>query len=152
MAEIKEGAKSSDDCIFCNIISGSIPSHKVYEDDHCIGILDINPANSGHVLVLPKEHFQILPLMPPEELKGLFIAARKVSLTLLRSLKYEGSNIFVANGASAGQKAPHVMVHVIPRKSGDGLKVFDLPANKIAPDQQDRVHKLVVAKVKERFG
>ena len=110
-----------ENCIFCKIISGDIPSRKVYEDPEFIGILDINPASEGHVLLLPKQHFQILPQMPPELVGNLGIACASISSKILKAFKCDGTSVFIANGAVAGQKAPHFMVHIIPRKENDGI-------------------------------
>lgn len=108
-------------CIFCQIIAGKIPSKKVYEDQFCLAVLDINPAAKGHVLILPKEHYAIMPQVPDEPLAYLFAAAKKISQVLLRALKMSGTNIFIANGLAAGQKSQHFMIHLIPRKEGDKL-------------------------------
>lgn len=108
-------------CIFCKIAAGEIPAKKVYEDDYYIGILDINPASEGHVLVIPKKHYQILPQMDNETVGQLSIAIQTISAQILKALNAEGVTIFIANGAAAGQKAPHFMAHVIPRKTNDGL-------------------------------
>ena len=110
-------------CIFCKIISGEVPSKKVYEDPDFIGILDINPGVEGHVLVLPKKHFQVMPQMPPE-LAGKFgVACKEVSQRILKAFNVQGTSIFMGNGFVAGQKAPHFMGHVIPRKEGDGVSL-----------------------------
>lgn len=112
-----------DNCIFCKIISGEIPSKKIYDDSDFIGILDINPAAEGHVLLIPKQHFQILPQIPQDIVGKLGIACSKISNKIIRSFKCEGTSIFIANGAVAGQRAPHFMVHVMPRKEGDGISL-----------------------------
>ncbi len=118
-------------CIFCKIIKGEVNSRKIYEDDKVVAILDINPANPGHTLLLPKEHYMILPQIPEDVLKHLFIVAKALSQVLLKAVGATGTNIFVANGAAAGQRAPHFMIHVIPRIEGDGISVFNLPGNKV---------------------
>ncbi|MBI4738461.1 HIT family protein [Candidatus Woesearchaeota archaeon] len=140
-------ADQKQNCLFCQIIAGKTHSRKVYEDELCIGILDINPANPGHVLVLPKEHYPILPLMPPSVMDSLFVSARKISLAMLRYLKAEGSNIFIANGSAAGQKAPHAMIHIIPRTASDGVKTFTLPQHKIKPEDAEKLQQLIAARV-----
>ncbi len=112
-------------CIFCKIINKEIPSHELYSDDKVVVILDINPGGEGHCLILPKDHYQILPQIPEQLIGHLFTIAKKTSRSLLKSLGVKGTSIFVANGALAGQKAPHFMVHVIPRKQGDLL--FQIP-------------------------
>ena len=111
-------------CIFCKIISGEIPSKKVYDDKDFIGILDINPATEGHILLMPKQHVQVLPQLNPELVGKLGIACRNVSQRVLKASGAGGTTIFLANGAVAGQKAPHFLVHIIPRKEND-----DLPLN-----------------------
>jgi len=108
-------------CIFCQIISGKIPSKKVYEDEHCIIVMDINPGARGHCLLLPKQHFAIMPQIPEEILDHMFIVSKAMSKVLLKSMRVDGTNIFVANGAAAGQRAPHFMIHIIPRKEDDGV-------------------------------
>jgi histidine triad (HIT) family protein len=112
-----------DNCIFCKIISGDIPSKKVYEDPDFVGILDINPAAEGHVLLLPKQHFQILPQIPQEIVGNLGIACSNVSAKVLKAFKCEGTTVFMANGAIAGQRAPHFMVHIIPRTENDDISL-----------------------------
>src|SRR3989344_3389137 len=108
-------------CIFCQIVTGKIPSKKVYEDSICLAILDINPATKGHLLLLPKEHYAIMPQVPEKILGHLSIVAKHVSQVVLKILRTDGTTVFIANGAAAGQRAQHFMVHLIPRKSGDGL-------------------------------
>lgn len=108
-------------CIFCQIVSGKISSKKIYEDDFCLAVMDINPATKGHLLLLPKKHYLIMPQVPEEEIGHFFIVAKKLSQSLLRGLKVSGTNVFIANGPAAGQKAQHFLLHIIPRKEGDGL-------------------------------
>ena len=114
-----------EQCIFCQIISGKIPSKKVYEDQVMIAILDINPATKGHVLLVPKTHYMILPHVPDGELAHLFVVAQKLSQSILRVFKVGGTTLFIANGQVAGQRAQHVMVHLIPRREGDKVMIFD---------------------------
>ncbi len=101
-------------CIFCKMIAGEIPTYKIYDDDKCFAILDINPANEGHVLLLPKQHYQILPQMPQEILGHITIVAKKISKMMLATLKVRGTSLMFEIGEAAGQKAPHVMLHIIP--------------------------------------
>lgn len=112
-------------CIFCKIISKEIPSQEIYSDEKVFVILDINPANEGHCLILPREHYQILPQIPEDLMGHMFVVAKKISKSLLKSMGVQGTSFFVANGAIAGQKSPHFMVHVIPRKKHDML--FSIP-------------------------
>lgn len=122
-------------CIFCKIISGEIPSKRVYEDELCICILDINPASEGHVLVLPKKHYQILPQIPEETISNLFLVAKEISHSILKAFGAKGTNIFVANGGVAGQRAPHFMIHVFQREESDGIfknQHIKMPENDIS--------------------
>ena len=133
-------------CIFCKIIAKEIPSHEIYSDDKVLVILDINPANEGHCLVLPKQHYQILPQIPPEIIGYMFQIAKKTSRSLLKSLGIQGTSIFVANGALAGQKAPHFMIHVIPRYRGDLL--FKLPKKALDPKVIQKIKKTLTTQKK----
>ncbi|HII71319.1 TPA: HIT domain-containing protein [Candidatus Woesearchaeota archaeon] len=139
-------------CLFCNIVEGKIASKKVYEDEMCIAILDINPANPGHVLLLPKQHYAIMPMMPEEEFSKMIIASKRISTAILRAVKAEGINLFIANGAVAGQKAPHAMIHLIPRRQGDNITSFDIPMNEIQESDQVKLWQVIKAKVNEMYG
>lgn len=110
----------TEDCLFCKIISGEIPSYRVYEDEAVYAFLDIYPASEGHTLVAPKKHFNSFTDLEAEDVAALFEAARKVTLALEKAFSANGMNIGVNNGEVAGQEVPHVHVHVIPRKKGDG--------------------------------
>lgn len=130
-------------CIFCQIAKGIVNSKKIYEDDKVIAILDINPANPGHTLILPKEHYMILPQIPEELISYIFIIAKGISNALLKALGATGTNIFLANGAGAGQRAPHFMVHIIPRIENDGIKCFNLPELRISEEELDKIKNIV---------
>jgi len=93
--ELKEFQKKQ--CIFCQIVSGKVQSKRVYEDEHVIAILDVNPANPGHVLIMPREHYSIMPQIPDEDVSHIFLVAKALSNALLRALEVQGSNIIVAN-------------------------------------------------------
>ena len=137
-------------CIFCQIISGKIPSKRIYEDDKVIAILDINPAAKGHILLLPKEHYAIMPQIPEEEVEKMFVIAKKLSQVLLKALKVSGTNIFVANGLAAGQKAQHFMIHVIPRKEGD--EILQVEEKLTDEEMRGKVKSLVENKFNELMG
>ncbi|WP_269850654.1 HIT family protein [Methanosarcina horonobensis] len=110
----------TESCLFCKIISGEIPSERVYEDDAVYAFLDIYPASEGHTLVAPRKHFSKFTDMGAEDVAVLFEAARKVTAAVEKAFSAEGSNVGINNGEVAGQEVPHVHVHVIPRKKGDG--------------------------------
>ncbi len=145
-AQILELQKKN--CIFCQIIAGKVPSKKLYESDIAIALLDINPANPGHAILIPKEHFQIMALMPEETLGEFFVSAKLISKAMLRALKAEGSTIFAANGTVAGQRAPHFMLHIIPRFENDSLNI-EIPQ---LAASHDSVLRLLKAKIGEVFG
>jgi histidine triad (HIT) family protein len=144
--QLKELQKKN--CIFCHIISGKVQSRKIYEDEKTIAILDINPANPGHILLMPKEHYTIMPQMPDDEVGFIFMVAKGLSLAALRALKAEGTNIFVANGIAAGQKSPHFMIHIIPRKTNDGVASLGLIRRKADRETLKPMHAALLAKLK----
>lgn len=108
-------------CVFCHIASGKIPAKKVYDDEKVIAVLDINPAAPGHILVIPKNHAAIMPQMGEDLVAHIGMLSKQLSNALIRALKIEGTSIFVANGVAAGQRAPHFLLHVIPRSQNDGI-------------------------------
>jgi len=141
--ELKEFQKKQ--CIFCQIISGKVQSRKVYEDDKVVALLDINPANPGHVLLLTKEHYSIMPQIPDDEIAHVFMVAKSLSNSMLRSIDAQGTNIIVANGIAAGQRAQHFIAHVIPRKDNDGIN-FVLPQKTIEHEEIEAIgNKLIAA-------
>jgi histidine triad (HIT) family protein len=114
-------------CIFCKIASDEVQSKKVFEDEQMLAILDINPATKGHTLVLTKEHYPIMPLIPPQEFDHLFGTAAALSKAVREGALAQRCTIFIANGAIAGQQSPHFLFHLIPRETGDGLEVLEIP-------------------------
>ena len=113
------------DCIFCRIIAGEIPAYTIYEDDATMVFLDSGPLFPGHCLVCPKEHYNTLPEVPPPMLVPLFSTAQLIARAVEHGLSAEGSFIAVNNKIS--QSVPHLHVHVIPRRRGDGMKGFFWP-------------------------
>jgi histidine triad (HIT) family protein len=112
------------DCVFCKIIDGEMPSMRVYEDDRTLVIMDINPVNSGHCLVISKAHAPTLWDADPVDLQAAITAAQKVAVALKTVVKPDGLNMLQANGAAAFQSVPHYHLHLIPRWNNDG-KGFD---------------------------
>ncbi len=122
-------------CIFCKIVDGQMPSTRVYEDDKLLAILDINPACTGHTLVLTKEHYPIMPLIPPDEFEHLFGTTAALSGAVRDAMLAKRCTVFIANGAIAGQQSPHFLFHLIPREENDGLDVLNIP--KLGINQSD---------------
>ncbi|MEK6962780.1 MAG: HIT domain-containing protein [Nanoarchaeota archaeon] len=114
-------------CLFCKIVRGDIPAKKVYEDDEMLAILDINPASKGHTLVLPKEHYPLLPLLPFSLFNHLFTQTRNLIAALEKATVNPGVTLFIANGAAAGQQSPHFLFHLVPRENPTDLPIFNLP-------------------------
>lgn len=112
------------DCVFCKIITGEVPSAKVYENDNVLAFLDINPVNPGHTLIIPKDHFENLSATPEDVLQELVVTSKKVAAAVLKAAGSGGFNLTVNNGAEAGQVVPHTHFHVIPRFNGDGHRLW----------------------------
>lgn len=110
---------SSANCVFCKIIKGTIPSHKLFENELVFAFLDIGPLNKGHALVIPKHHAQYLHQVPDEALAHLLPTAKKIAL----ALGSENYNILQNNGRLAHQEVEHVHVHVIPKDKNGGLGI-----------------------------
>ena len=114
-----------EDCIFCKIIRGEIPSAKVLENDKVLAFLDINPVSRGHTLVIPKTHYGSFPEMPPDVLAALGEALQKIGDAVKSQLDSAGFNVLLNNDRAAGQLIDHSHFHLIPRNMGDG--VMDWP-------------------------
>jgi len=112
-----------EECIFCKIIEGKIPSAKIYEDGKVVAFLDIMPANKGHCLVIPKNHSRSLSDMKDDDAEAAIKAARKVAKALSLSLGCPGFNLVMSNGREAGQVVFHSHIHIVPRFKDDGLKI-----------------------------
>lgn len=112
-----------DDCVFCKIANGEIPSATVYEDEDFRGILDISPAAPGHVILLPKEHAADVFELPEESAQKVFAVARKVAAGVKKVTGCAGVNILQNNGTAAGQTVFHFHMHVLPRNEEDTVNV-----------------------------
>lgn len=110
-----------ESCIFCKILKGDIPSFCVYEDESFKVILDRFPASRGHVLILPKEHYQDLFKLPDEISAKLYPLARKLAIAIKDAVGADGMNIIQNNGESAGQSVFHFHMHLVPRFKEDGI-------------------------------
>jgi histidine triad (HIT) family protein len=107
------------DCIFCDIVAGNIPSHKVYEDEHVLAFLDIMPASKGHTLVIPKTHAAGLDDIAPDVLAQTVTGAQTVARILRSKLESDGLNMIQNDGAAAGQEVFHYHLHLLPRWRDD---------------------------------
>lgn len=114
---------AKEDCIFCKIIAGEIPSFKLYEDDVTFAFMDINPANDGHALVIPKEHSKDVHAVSDEAIASTVVTAKKIAGAVEKSVAPGGINLVQCNGAAAGQSVFHFHMHILPRRDGDDLKM-----------------------------
>ena len=111
------------DCVFCRIVAGEVPSFTLFEDEATLALMDINPANEGHALVIPKEHAIDLYSVSEEALARTAVTARKVAAAVARTLHPDGLNLVQCNGPAAAQSVMHFHVHVLPRATDDGLSM-----------------------------
>ena len=111
------------ECIFCAIIEGKIPSAKVYEDEHVFAFMDIAPANPGHLLIIPKQHYRNIFDMPTEVGSKIMEAAVPLAAALRKALNPDGLNLFQSNEAAGFQTVFHFHLHLIPRWEGDPLRL-----------------------------
>lgn len=116
-----------NNCIFCKIANGEIPSKTLYEDEQFRVILDLGPATKGHALILPKEHFANLYELPDETAAGVMKLAKKMAVQMSQKLKSDGFNLVQNNGEIAGQTVFHFHLHLIPRYKGDGQRIGWVP-------------------------
>ena len=110
-----------NDCVFCAIAEGEIPSFKIYEDELVLAYLDINPFTKGHTLVIPKEHSSGLLDTPDETLAAIVARVKKVAAHLKDALPCDGFNILQNNGAAAGQTVMHLHFHIVPRYGNEEI-------------------------------
>lgn len=118
---------TDENCIFCKIIAGEIPSTAVYEDDDFRAILDVNPAARGHVIILPKKHAANIFELEDEEAAKIFPVAKKIATALKKTYQCDGVNVLQNNGEAAGQTVFHLHVHVIPRYYDDDVNIMWKP-------------------------
>lgn len=118
---------NKDDCIFCKIANGEIPSATAYEDSICRVILDVNPANKGHALIIPKEHFDNIYSMDAETAAKIFTIATEVAKAQKAELNPDGLNILQNNGEAAGQTVFHFHMHLVPRYIKDNVTMTWIP-------------------------
>jgi histidine triad (HIT) family protein len=122
-------------CTFCDLIHGAGEASICYEDAEAIAFMDIQPVNSGHVLVVPRRHYEQFEDVPPELAMHLFRVATKLVPAVKAVANAEGINVVVNSGSAAGQDEPHYHVHIIPRLSNDG---FDIPLPFSGSEMPDR--------------
>lgn len=133
-----------DDCIFCKIVKGELPTTKVYEDTDILAFLDIAPINVGHSLVIPKAHYPNIYKTPENLLAKMMIVAKKISHAL-ETISPDGVNIAMNNKKAAGQVVFHSHIHIIPRQEGDGFKLWEGKRNYSPGEKEDVAKKIIAA-------
>ena len=112
-----------DQCIFCKIAAGEIPSSTVYEDEYFKAILDLSPATKGHTIIIPKKHMKDAAELEGEYAKRILPVAAKIGMAMKKGLGCTGFNLVQNNGESAGQTVMHYHMHIIPRYQGDSVQI-----------------------------
>jgi len=113
-----------NDCLFCKIARKEIPATVVHENDRIVVFMDIKPVNAGHMLIVPKKHFDDYASTSEEALREMAVAAKRLGKAAMDALGAPGFNLAVNNGRVAGQLVDHVHLHVIPRFEGDGHELW----------------------------
>jgi len=117
----------ADDCLFCGIVAGSIPSETIDSDERTVAFMDINPATAGHALVVPRAHSADLLEIGAEDLSATTLAAQRLAKRMKEVLATDGVNLINACGAAAWQTVFHFHIHVVPRYEDDPLKLPWIP-------------------------
>lgn len=125
-------------CIFCKIANGEIPSKTLYEDEKYRVILDLGPATKGHSLVLPKEHFANIYEIPADWAAGAMEIGQKIAIRMKEKLHTDGANLVQNNGEIAGQTVHHFHLHIIPRYKDDGQRILWKPG-KVTEEELDAI-------------
>ena len=123
-----------DNCIFCKIASGEIPSKTLYEDEEFRVILDLGPVAKGHALILPKSHYANLYELPEDTAAHVMLLAKKMAVQMTDRLHCDGFNLLQNNGEIAGQTVFHFHIHLIPRYKDDGQEIGWKPGE---PSQEE---------------
>ena len=134
-----------EDCIFCKIAGGEIPSRTLYEDELFRVILDLAPATRGHALILPKEHADNLYELPEETAAAVMVLAKKLALVMRERLSCDGLNLVQNNGEAAGQTVSHFHLHMIPRYVNDGQTLGWIPGETVE-EELDEVKKILTCR------
>lgn len=131
-----------DDCIFCKIANGDIPSNTIYEDDDFRAVLDMGPAAEGHALILPKDHAANLFELQDETASRVMVVAKNLAIKLKDKLGADGLNLVQNNGEVAGQTVMHFHLHLIPRYANDGQRIAWRPGSPSAEELKATADKI----------
>jgi len=139
------------ECLFCEIAKGNIPTFKLYDDGKFIVALDVNPATYGHIIIFPRTHYQTILEMPKEEYCQLFNLARIMIRLIPEVIKVSSFNILYSLGVDAGQRMPHVVLHVIPRYKDDKVAIGWEPL-KMSQDELRKLQDYIINTLTKKFG
>jgi histidine triad (HIT) family protein len=126
--------KTMAECLFCRIAAGAVAAPIVYEDDRCLAFLDHRPLFPGHVLLIPRHHYEALPDLPADEIAPLFGVAQLLCRAVEEALQADGTLVAINNRVS--QSVPHLHIHIVPRKRKDGLRGFFWPRHPYRDDAE----------------
>ncbi len=130
------------ECIFCKIVSGDLPSARVYDDATKLTFMDINPVRPGHLLLIPKKHYERMSDLPEETAADLARVLPRLARAVVKATQADGFNIFQTNGRCAGQVVPHLHIHIIPRHENDDYS-FHWKAGTYAEGEMEDWHKKI---------
>jgi histidine triad (HIT) family protein len=134
--------KHDENCIFCKIIKGEIPSYKIYEDEEILAFLDAFPTNKGHTLIIPKTHVENIFEVDTKTLQNISKKAQIISKNIKEKLNCHGINILQNNGKQAGQDVFHYHMHIIPRYEDDNVRIkFNSQHEMITPEIANKIIK-----------
>lgn len=139
-----------DDCIFCRIAKGEIPSETVYEDEKFRVIMDLGPASKGHALILPKAHYKDVTELEEPYISGVLPLAAKLGRAMQEGLGCAGFNVVQNNGEAAGQTVMHFHVHVIPRYKGETEQIASWTPTKPGKEELAENAQKIRAKIAQK--
>jgi len=132
-----------EDCIFCKIVKGEIPCHKIYEDNNVFVFLDANPLVSGHCLAIPRKHFENIFDIDKNVMAEIVETTRKLAKKMKNNLGVTGVDLVSASGRDADQSVFHFHLHIIPRRENDGLTMNDWWRSKMVKQSQEDINELI---------
>jgi len=135
-------------CIFCGIVNRQIPTRILYEDDFVMAFLEKNPASPGHTLVIPKEHYEVLPQVPSDRAALLMNTVKVLTGAVFDAVNAQGVTVLQRNGVAAEQVIPHVHFHIIPRFENDKLNLREWKPVKLEEEQFEEIQKRIIEKAK----
>ncbi len=133
-----------DDCIFCKIAAGEIPSRKIYEDSDLIAIMDLNPTSKGHSLIIPKEHCTNIYDIDEDIAAKVMKTAKKLATKMTVALNCDGFNLLQNNGETAGQTMFHFHMHLIPRYKDADNNMLKFTSVSFSDEEMDAIREQII--------